>query len=83
VYKEISAPLISGALGKMHHNMLVSPLGLFQFNIVCVRSGTLPLTSVCFFHVHFQLPDLHEESCFQEKIRQAILGYANQRKGER
>jgi hypothetical protein len=64
----------------MHHNILVSPLGLFQFNIVCVRSGTFPLTTSCFFHLHFQLPDLHEETCFQVKIRQAILGYTNQRK---
>ncbi len=36
MYEEISAPLISGTLRKMHHNMLVRPLGLFEFSIVCV-----------------------------------------------
>jgi hypothetical protein len=36
--------------------------------------------SVWIFHLHFQLPDLHEETCFQQKIRQAILGSSNQRK---
>ncbi len=72
MYEEVSAPLISGTLRKMHHNMFVRPLGLFQINIVSVMSGTL--------HLHFQLHDLHEETRFQQKIGQALLGSSNQQK---
>jgi hypothetical protein len=64
----------------MHHNMLVSPLGLFQFNIVCVSSGTLPVKLCLDFSFAFSAPDLHEETCFQQKIRRALLGSSNQRK---
>jgi hypothetical protein len=62
----------------MHHNMLVRPLGLF--NIVCVRSGTLLVKHGLDFSFAFSAPLPVEETCFQKKVRQAILGSSNQRK---